>query len=463
MAAKGLDPSNIFHVVAMPYPGRGHINPLLNFCKLIAIGRPANIVVTFIVTEEWHGFLSSEILPTNLRLTAIPQVVPSEIGRAKDWAGFVRAALTKMEEPVEELLDRIQLPKPCVIISDTFMKWVVEMGNRRNIPVASFWTQSATVFSILRHFDLIVQHGHFGVTLAEKGEELVNYIPGVAPMRLVDLPTGINGKGQELLSTTLECFSLVSKSQYLLFTSTYELEAPVIDHMRQIYSIPIYSIGPAIPYWKIKPNDCPLIPDQNIPEPEYFRWLDAQPASSVLYISQGSFLSVPSVQLDEIVAGVFDSGVRFFWVTRDEAIRNLKQGENKGIVVPWCDQLRVLCHASVGGFWSHCGWNSTKESIFAGLPVLSFSIFWDQVTNSKQIVEDWKIGWKVKRDDDSLISREEIAKLLQRCMDLESDEGKEVRRRAKQWQETCRKAVEKGGSSSNDVESFMEDITSHYS
>lgn len=156
------------HVVAMPFPGRGHINPMMNFCKLLASNRPNNtIIITFIVTEEWNGFLSSDSLPANLRLTTIPNIIPSEIGRGKDWPGFVRAALTKLEVPVEDLLDRLAplLPKPNVIIYDTYLKWVVKLGNRRNIPVASFWTQSATVFSIFHHFDLIVKNRHFNANL----------------------------------------------------------------------------------------------------------------------------------------------------------------------------------------------------------------------------------------------------------------------------------------------------------
>lgn len=293
----------------------------------------------------------------------------------------------------------------------------------------------------------------------EKGNEEVKYIPGVAPLRVADLPIPICGKGQEVFSECLEGISLIAKAQYLLFTSTYEFEAEVIDNLRKTFPIPVYAIGPAIPYFNPRQGDCPSL---RLNEAEHFKWLDAQPKDSVLYISQGSFLSASSAQLDEVVAGVYDSGVRFFWVTREDSLRYQKRGDaSKGMVVPWCDQLRVLCHSSLGGFWSHCGWNSTKEAIFSGLPVLSFPIFWDQPTNAKQIVEDWKFGWRGKRDDESLVTREEIARLLQKFMDLESVEGKEMRKRAKELQKICQKATDKGGSSSKDIEAFLQDISGH--
>lgn len=465
MDPSSLQPAVTCHVVAMPFPGRGHVNPMMDFCKLIATSPPRNgntaaTLITFIVTEEWYGFISSDPRPANIRLVTIPNVIPSEIGRAKDWPGFIRATLTKLQAPVEQLLNRLEPPKPNVIVHDTYLKWMVGLGNRRNIPVASFWTQSATVFSIFHHLDLVIQNGHFKFNLTERGKEKVNYIPGVPEMHASDLPTAFfSARGQEVLDECLEGVSMVSKAQFLLLTSTYELEASVIEALGKEFAFPIYSIGPAIPYFNLNGNAATNAAGRD--EPEYVEWLDAQPTNSVLYISQGSFLSVSSSQLDEIVAGVHDSGVRFFWVTREDGSHNPKRADGKGIIVPWCDQLRVLSHSAIGGFWSHCGWNSAKEGIFSGLPMLGFPIFWDQTTNSKQIVEDWKIGWRVKKDNESLITRQEVARLLQEFMDLESDEGKEMRRRAKELQAICQQATEKGGSSRSASDAFMEDISCH--
>lgn len=102
--------------------------------------------------------------------------------------------------------------------------------------------------------------------------------------------------------------------------------------------------------------------------------------------------------MDEIGVGLRDTGVRYLWVMRGET-SEFKEGCGiMGTVVPWCDQLRVLCHSSVGGFWSHCGCNSTSEAVFGGVPMLTFLLYWDQTPNSKLIVEDWKIGWRMKGD-----------------------------------------------------------------
>ncbi|VVA16496.1 PREDICTED: UDP-glycosyltransferase [Prunus dulcis] len=166
--------------------------------------------------------------------------------------------------------------------------------------------------------------------------------------------------------------------------------------------------------------------------------------------------------MDEIVAGVQNSDARFLWVARGDASK-LKDGD-KGLVVSCCDQLRVLCHDSIGGFWSHCGWNSTLEAVYAGVPILTCPVFGDQILNAKKIVEDWKIGCRVLKkkkkgfDEEDLVTREEIVQLVQRFMDLESKEGKEMRERAKQLRETCQGAIAKGGSSDTNLDAFIKDV-----
>ena len=164
--------------------------------------------------------------------------------------------------------------------------------------------------------------------------------------------------------------------------------------------------------------------------------------------------------MDEIAVGLQQSGVRFLWVVRGEAARIKDICGEMGMVVAWCDQLRVLSHDSVGGFWSHCGWNSVVEGVFSGLPFLTFPLVMDQHCNGKLIVEDWKIGWRVRRElgKEVLVKRDEIACLVKKFMDLESNEGNEMRRRARELQEICQQAITKGESSYTNLEAFARDI-----
>ena len=66
----------------------------------------------------------------------------------------------KLEAPFVRLLDQLE-PSVTVFMVDTFLFWVVGVGNQKNISVASFWPMSPSMFTIVQHVDLLVQNGHF--------------------------------------------------------------------------------------------------------------------------------------------------------------------------------------------------------------------------------------------------------------------------------------------------------------
>lgn len=277
----------------------------------------------------------------------------------------------------------------------------------------------------------------------------MDYIPGLSAIRIRDLPH-VFTKKDENMNILLDAFSVVPRAQYLLFASVYELESEVIDALRPKLGIPIFSVGPNIPFFQLQSNSLGATNiDSN--NSYYSKWLDSKSPGSVLYISNGSFLSVSSAQMDEIAAGLKESGVPFLWVARGEASRLNELCAGVGVVVPWCDQLRVLCHSSVGGFWSHCGWNSTMESCYVGVPLMASPIYLDQPMNRKLIVQDWKNGCNVKQE----VKREEIAELVKRFMDPESIERKEMVIKAKELRQKIRRAIQDGGSSYNSLDTFI--------
>jgi len=143
----------VCHVVAMPFPGRGHINPMLSFCKILTSQKPNNLLITFVLTEEWLTFIGADPKPESIRFATIPNVIPPEREKAGDFPGFYEAVMTKMEEPFEKLLDQLELPVD-VIVGDVELRWPVDVGNRRNVPVAAFWTMSASFYSMLHHLDV---------------------------------------------------------------------------------------------------------------------------------------------------------------------------------------------------------------------------------------------------------------------------------------------------------------------
>lgn len=162
----------VCHVAAIPFPGRGHINPMLSLCKILASRTHNQILITFVVTEEWLGYIGADPKPESIRFATISNVVPPERLKAADFPGFYEAVMAKMEAPFERLLDQLD-PPVTAIIGCVELRWPVAVANRRSIPVASFWTMSASFYSMLHHLDVFLRHHHLTV------DKLGNFIATV--------------------------------------------------------------------------------------------------------------------------------------------------------------------------------------------------------------------------------------------------------------------------------------------
>jgi len=164
----------VCHVVAIPFPGRGHINPMMNLCKILALRRPNEILITFVVTEEWLGFIGADPTPEAIRLAAIPNVVPNERHKAANFPAFYEAVMTNMEAPFDRLLDQLE-PPLTAILGCVELRWPIALANRRNIPVAAFWTMSASFYSMLHHLDVFAQQRRLKVDKETLGISLLYF------------------------------------------------------------------------------------------------------------------------------------------------------------------------------------------------------------------------------------------------------------------------------------------------
>ena len=136
---------------------------------------------------------------------------------------------------------------------------------------------------------------------------------------------------------------------------------------------------------------------------------------------------------------------------------NNSLSEEQGLIVQWCSQVEVLCHQAVGCFLTHCGWNSTMESLVAGVPVVACPQFSDQTTNAK-LVEVWGTGVKARANEEGVVEREEIKKCLEMAME-DGGKGEEMRRNAEKWKGLAVECMRECGSSGNiNLKHFVESL-----
>ena len=292
----------------------------------------------------------------------------------------------------------------------------------------------------------------------------ITYIPGVDAIAPSDLPSYLQDSDPYSIVHRLirKAFGEVRGADSILCNTMQELELKTISALQ--LEKPFYAVGPIFPEGFNKSK----IATSLWTESNCTQWLDSKPAGSVLYVSFGSYAHISKKELEEIAHGVMDSEASFILVLRADIVSSndpdplpkgfVEETKDRGIVVTWCRQIEVLTHESVAGFLTHCGWNSTLESIWCGVPLLCFPLLTDQFTNRKLVVQDWRIGIDLGGVNTN-VSRKDVSEKI--CRLMREEEGNEMRLRVKEVRKTLESAVSlNGGSSERNFDGFVEDLMS---
>ncbi|KAF7144415.1 hypothetical protein RHSIM_Rhsim04G0105900 [Rhododendron simsii] len=233
--------------------------------------------------------------------------------------------------------------------------------------------------------------------------------------------------------------------------------------------------------WSIGPLNLGADYDRrnsNTPKDKCLEWLDKQAPKSVLYVSFGTTTTMTDEEIKELATGLEQSEQKFIWVFREADKGDIFTGEvtkeklpegfeervkEVGMVVrDWAPQVEILGHPSTGGFMSHCGWNSCFESITMGVPIAAWPMHSDQPKNAFLVTDILKVGLPVKtwEQRDEIVTSSTIAKAVQKL--IASKEGEEIRKRAEELGASTRQAVEEGGVSRMELDSFIAHITSSF-
>ncbi|TKY68850.1 Hydroquinone glucosyltransferase [Spatholobus suberectus] len=188
---------------------------------------------------------------------------------------------------------------------------------------------------------------------------------------------------------------------------------------------------------------------------------------SVLYVSFGSGGTLSQEQMIELAYGLELSNLKFLWVVR--APNNtanaaylgaqkhvdpfqflpcgfLERTKEQGMVVPsWAPQIQILSHSSVGGFLTHCGWNSTLESVLHGVPLITWPLYAEQRMNAVVLSEGLKVGVRPRVNENGFVERVDIVEVI-KCL-MEGKEGGEMRKRMKELKKAAANALKEDGSS----------------
>ncbi|GMH26457.1 hypothetical protein Nepgr_028300 [Nepenthes gracilis] len=453
------------HFLLVTHPLQSHINPAFQLAERLL---RAGAVVTLAATVSAYRRMVKGALPRGLTIATFSDGYDD--GFTKLNGGSDDDYMTKFKQcgtkTLHELIDkraREGSPVTCVVYT-VLLSWVPAVARRFNVPSALLWIQPAALFDIYYYF----LTGHCDVTENCGNDPSWSLeLPGL-PLKLkcCDLPSCLapSNPHEFFLRAMEEQFEeLERETNARILVNTFEaLEA---DALKSIQKFRLVAVGPLLPSAFLLGGD----PSDNSFGVDLFQrpsgcleWLDTKSESSVIYVSFGSISVLSRRQMEEMARALLNSGQPFIWVVRanenicedeEEKLSCMEELERRGLIVPWCSQLEVLSHPAVGCFVTHGGWNSSMESLAAGVPMVVFPQWSDQTTNAKLIEDLWKTGVKVDVTKEGIVESQELERCLE--MAMESDE---MRRNAKKWKELAVEASKDGGPSERNLRDFVMEV-----
>ena len=147
------------HIVVVPYPGSGNINPALQLALLL---RHHGVFVTFVVTE--HNLRRAQAAATEegavsgcdddaFRIETIPDGLVDADRDQQDYdLGLSKATTHRCAAPLRELVARLRgggsgatpdVPPVTCVLPTALMSFALEVARELGVPSMVLWTSSA--------------------------------------------------------------------------------------------------------------------------------------------------------------------------------------------------------------------------------------------------------------------------------------------------------------------------------
>ncbi|KAJ4958384.1 hypothetical protein NE237_025495 [Protea cynaroides] len=450
------------HIAILPSPGMGHLIPLAELAKRLI---HYHFSITIIIPTD--GTLSKatkellDDLPKSINSVVLPPAKLDDLGELKPMARISQTMIRSLPF-LREVFNVLSTTTPfTALVVDQFSTVAFDVAKEFKISPYIFVLTAAMVASWMLHMPKIDE------MYSCEYRDLQNPIklPGCVALHGKDLFRPLQDRKGECYKWFLYHCKRFAMAEGILVNSFMDLETSSINAITEGKDFnvpPVYPIGPLV---KGVSND-------GVDVHNCLKWLDDQPHSSVLFVSFGSGGSLSPEQLTELAFGLELCQQRFLLVVRSPTRKSpnanffdaqstedpfaslpkgfLERTKGMGLVVPsWAPQIQVLSHASTGGFLTHCGWNSTLESIVQGVPLIVWPLYAEQRMNAVMLAQEMKVALRPAVGEDGIVGREEIAAVV-KCL-MEGEEGKRLWNRIRELKDAAAKALSEDGSSTQSL------------
>ncbi|XP_003533826.1 UDP-glycosyltransferase 43 [Glycine max] len=465
-----------FEVVFIATPALGNLVPIVEFADLLTKHNPQLSATVLTVTTPQRPLISTYVQSrassaTNLKLLHLPTVDPPTPDQYQSFIAFVslhiqnhkhqvKNALLNLKKNESNSFDSVRL---VALFVDMFSTTLIDVAAELAVPCYLFFASPASFLGFTLHLDR--------VDPVESESELA--VPSFEnPLPRSVLPN--------LVLDANDAFSWVAyharryrETKGIFVNTVQELEPHALQSLYNDSELPrVYPIGPVLDL---------VGSNQWDPNPAQYKrimeWLDQQPVSSVVFVCFGSMGSLKANQVEEIATGLEMANVRFLWALREPPKAQLEDPRDytnpkdvlpdgflertaeMGLVCGWVPQAVVLAHKAVGGFVSHCGWNSILESLWHGVPIATWPVYAEQQMNAFQMVRELGLAVEIRVDyrvGGDLVRAEEVLNGVRSLM----KGADEIQKKVKEMSDICRSALMENRSSYNNLVFLIQQLTS---
>ncbi|CAA7038052.1 unnamed protein product [Microthlaspi erraticum] len=454
-------------LIFIPTPAVGHLVPVLEFARRLT-DQDDRIRITIILLKrqgQSHVDAYVKSMASSLpfvRFIDVPELEekPTHVAHSVEAHvyDYVERNIPRVRNIVMNILSSSPLDGVAAvkgIVADFFCLPMIDIAKEVSLPFYVFLTMNSGFLAMMQY---LADRKDTSVFVKDP-EEMLS-IPGfVNPVPTRVLPSGLFM--EDGYDADVKFSNLFAKANGILVNSSFDIEQHSLNHFlnKQNYP-PVYAVGP-ICNLKAQPH-----PDKDLTRrDELMKWLDDQPEASVVFLCFGSMGKLRGPLVKEIARGLELCQSKFLWSLRTEEDDDLlpegflERVSGRGMICGWSPQVEILAHKAVGGFVSHCGWNSIVESLWFGVPIVTWPMYAEQQLNAFLMVKELKIAVEMRLDyrihGGELVSANEIETAIRCVMDKDNNL---VRKRVMDVSQMARKATLDGGSSYLATEKFIQNV-----
>ncbi|KAL1197492.1 UDP-glycosyltransferase 71B2 [Cardamine amara subsp. amara] len=476
-------------LVFLPSPSAGHLRSTVELAKLL-VNQDDRLYITFIIMPSRLGSDAASLSEISSLFTATKDRIryiilslndrsnsddtePSLLSHINSFKPIVKATVAKLIDSFQPQSRRL-----AGFVVDMFCVPMIDVANEFYVPSYMFFTSNATFLGFQIHVQHLYDVQNFDVSELKDSNITDLDVPSLThPLPVKCIPSPMLSK--EWLPMVLSLNRRIKDTKGILVNTFSELEPQAMKFFTDRDNLipKVYAVGPML--------NVNVDSDK---QSEILRWLDEQPRKSVVFLCFGSMGGFREDQAKEIATALERSGHRFVWSLRraqsngmmeppgeftnlEEILPEgfLKRTAEIGKIIGWAPQRAVLANPAIGGFVSHCGWNSILESLWFGVPIATWPLYAEQQVNAFEMVDELGLAVEIRNSfrgefmvaetETELMTAEEIERGISRLMEQDSD----VRDRVKEMSEKSHVALMDGGSSHAALVKFIQDVIENIS